>query len=300
MSEVSVIIPTHNRPEFLKRSIKSVLDQSYQDLELIIVDDGSKPTAQNIVDSFQDSRIRFIRQEVSRGGGTTRNIGIRAATGNFIAFLDDDDEWVQEKLDIQMSRFSKTDSGVGFCFSAVTNIYDNHEEISHVLNGVHDHFIRALGNPKGYLTVTLIIKREVFDRIGLFDEFLPSHQEADLVIRMSRHFKGLGIDLPLVKVNMRSGHAHIGGQMKNRITGREMIISKNLDDFQHHPDELASHYFQLGLWCRALSKYHVARQYFWRALRTKFSLRSLVHMISMMGNGMIYQLIRLFRNERTR
>ena len=113
MSEVSVIIPTHNRPEFLKRSIKSVLDQSYQDLELIIVDDGSKPTAQNIVDSFQDSRIRFIRQEVSRGGGTTRNIGIRAATGNFIAFLDDDDEWVPNKLAIQMEYFEGTPDDVG-------------------------------------------------------------------------------------------------------------------------------------------------------------------------------------------
>lgn len=300
MPKVTVIIPTRNRLESLKKSIESIRGQTYTDWELIVIDDGSELPVCPMATSLGDDRIKCIRHNIAQGGGAARNTGIRAAAGDFIAFLDDDDEWVLEKLDIQMERFTDTPADVGFCFSAVTNIYDDHEETSYVLDGVHNHFTRALGNPKGYLTVTLVIKREIFEKIGLFDEALPSHQEADLIIRVSKHFKGLGINQPLVRVNMHSSYDRIGGKIERRIAGREMIIRKHLDDFQRHPDELASHYFQLGLWYRALGKYHVARQYFWRAILTKFSLLSSAHMISLLGNGVIYRLVRLFRNERTR
>ncbi len=291
MPKISIIIPTHDRLEMLKRAIGSVLAQTYTDWELIVVDDHSEPSARSVIESFADSRIHFIRHEMSQGGAAARNSGIREACGNYIAFLDDDDEWIPEKLTIQMERFSVTGPEVGFCFSAVENIYDDRREISKVADGVQDHFLQALGNPKGYLTVTLIIKREVFDRVGLFDESLPSHQESDLIMRAAKYYKGLGVNRPLVRVNMRSGYGRIGSKPSRRILGREMLIKKHYVDMAKYPDILAFHYFQLGLWHRSIKKYREARRYFWCAFQTHPSFRSIAHSISMLGDGALYRLI---------
>ena len=92
MPNVSVIIPTHNRPELFSRAIRSVLAQMYQDFEIIVVDDGMKERAESVVSALGDSRIRYIKNETSLGGGGARNRGIKEAHAEFIAFLDDDDE----------------------------------------------------------------------------------------------------------------------------------------------------------------------------------------------------------------
>lgn len=291
MPKVSVIIPTHNRPELLKKAIESVLAQTYSDFEVVVVDDGLQKRSNGIVEQFHDRRIRYLQHDAERGGSAARNSGIRAATGDFIAFLDDDDEWLPEKLDIQMARFAPTDPDVGFCFSAVTNIYHDHEEHTVVLDGIRDHFSRALGNPKGYLTVTLIVKRKVFDTVGLFDEALPSHQETDLIIRAAKYFKGLGINQSLVRVNMQSGYDRTGGSIERRIAGREMIIRKNLHDLRRHREKLAWHYFQLGLWYRSLKDYRTARKYFWMAFKAKPSVRLIAHTVSMLFSGVGYRIL---------
>ena len=100
---VSVIIPTYNRAKWLKKSIQSVLDQTYRDLELIVVDDGSTDRTPEVVKSFKDKRIRYFRQTKkfpikSQGAAAARNVGIKKARGEFIAFNDDDDLWKKRKL----------------------------------------------------------------------------------------------------------------------------------------------------------------------------------------------------------
>lgn len=292
MPMVSVVLPTHNRPELLRCAIISVRAQTYTDWELIVVDDGSIPSAQNIVEGFHDPRIRFIRHELPRGGGAARNAGIKAVHGEYVAFLDDDDEWAPEKLMVQMGRFTATGPEVGFCFSAVTNVYDDHRERTIVLDGIRDHFIRALGNPKGYLTVTLVVKRSAFDDAGVFDESFPSHQEAELVIRLAKRFKGLGVNQPLVLVNMRGGYERVGTALQRRIAGRNMLVEKHIAELREHPAVLAAHYFQLGLWHRDLAEYRDARHCFWRAFTTHPSLRLLMHAVSMIGGGRPYVFVK--------
>src|SRR3989338_8677774 len=103
MVKVSVIIPTHNRPELLKRAVKSVLNQTYKDLEVIVVDDGLEKRADETVNSFNDSRLKYIQHPEEKGGSAARNTGIKNSSGEFIAFLDDDDEWLPEKLEIQIN-----------------------------------------------------------------------------------------------------------------------------------------------------------------------------------------------------
>ena len=228
MSTVSVVIPTHNRPELLKKAVASVERQTYRDFELIVVEDKE-----------------------SRGGGWARNQGIRQARGKYIAFLDDDDEWLPEKLELQMSALETAPDDVGFCFSAVTNQYDNREETTVVPEGIGNYFEQALYSFKTFLNVTLVIKRSVFDDVGIFDERFPSHQEIDLMIRITKKYRGIGINRPLVLVNM-TPHDQVGSKLDRRIAGRKMIIKKYWREYLKRPRVLYFHCRQLAIWYRDL------------------------------------------------
>src|SRR4030042_5052103 len=102
MPTVSIIIPTYNRAHLVMRAINSVLDQSFQDFEIIIVDDASRDNTEKMVSGIRDKRIFYIRHEKNRGGSAARNTGIKQARGEYIAFLDSDDEWLPEKLEKQL------------------------------------------------------------------------------------------------------------------------------------------------------------------------------------------------------
>jgi len=95
---VSVIIPTYNRAHLLDRAIRSVLDQTYQDFELIVVDDGSSDPTAEVIATFADPRIYYLRHEKNRGAAAARNTGIEASQGDYVAFLDSDCEWLPKKL----------------------------------------------------------------------------------------------------------------------------------------------------------------------------------------------------------
>lgn len=292
MPKVSVVISTHNRPELLKRAIKSVLNQSFQDFEIIVVDDGLEKRADKVITFFNDKRIKYIQHSKEKGGSAARNAGIKNSKGEYIAFLDDDDEWLPKKLEIQMKKFERTSEDVGFCFSAVKNIYDDREEVTNVLGGIDNYYELTLRRFKGFLTSTLIIKKNTFDKVGIFDEKFPSHQEVDLMIRVSKQYKGLGINRALVKMNMAKEHDQIGKNLKRRIMGREMILKKYYSEFKKRPKILAKHYFQIGLWHRDGQDLTRARHMFKKAWQTSFKIRHFLHYSSLFFNGKLYKLFR--------
>ncbi len=281
MPKVSVIIPTFNRPELLLFAVKSVLNQTYDDFEVIIVDDGVEKRADKIISEIKDPRVRYIQHERSLGGGSARNTGIKNARGQFLAFLDDDDEWVREKLSIQMKSFENTPKEVGFCFSGVKNIFDDHISVSKVYDGIVDYYETSLTRFKGVLTVTLIVKRYVFDDVGFFDTTLPSHQEAELIIRISKKYKGLGINQPLVNVLMKSGHSQIGKNLDRKIKGRELTIEKHKQEIEKYPEKLAKHYFWLALLHRDNGNMKKAIELLKMAMKTKFKLRYFLHFVNL-------------------
>src|SRR5262245_46961170 len=98
MPKVSVIIPTHNRADFLRDAIFSVLNQTFQDFEIIVVDDASTDNTSEVIGAFNDERIRYLRHDTNKGGSAARNTGILNSQCDYIAFLDDDDQWLPEKL----------------------------------------------------------------------------------------------------------------------------------------------------------------------------------------------------------
>ncbi len=267
--KVSVVIPTCNRPDMVARAVRSVLDQTYQDFEVIVVDDGLQKRADLAVRAISDPRVCYIAHDTNKGGSAARNTGIRAARGGYIAFLDDDDEWVSDKLEMQVKALDHAGNDVGFCFTAVTIDTGERKIRTIVEEGARSYYPLALSRLKGFLTVTLVIKRHVFEKVGIFDETFPSHQEAELMIRVAKDFKGLGINIPLVLVNNRDDHEHIASNRMKRIEGRLLLIKKHKAEFKEHPDILAKHYFWLALQYRNVGQQEKARGALGKAIALK-------------------------------
>lgn len=278
MPKVSVVIPTYNRPDLVSRAIDSVLAQSFQDFEVIVVDDGMEKRSEATVSAFGDKRIKYIKNESSLGGGGARNVGIKNAQGEFVAFLDDDDLWLPKKLEIQIKTIEEAIGGAGFCFTSVVKDDGKKRENTSVDENTRDWSVRSLTRFKGFLTSTLLVNRKVFEEVGYFDESFPTHQEADLILRISQVYKGVGINMPLVIMDI-SPHEHIGGNIKKRIIGREKIISKHKDLISKYPDILAKHYFWLGLLYRNDGQFDKAREVFKQSLGLRFNFRTVFHLM---------------------
>ncbi len=113
---VSIIIPTYNRANLVIRAIESALNQTYRNIELIVIDDGSKDQTPQIISQIKDPRIRYIRYEENRGASHARNVGLSLAKGEFISFLDSDDEFLPQKIEKQLEAFEKSENvGAVYC-----------------------------------------------------------------------------------------------------------------------------------------------------------------------------------------
>ena len=190
MSKVSVIIPTCDRAEYLRVAIASVLNQTFQDFELIVVDDASANNPSVLVESFHDDRIKFLRHENRRGGSAARNTGIVNSKCDYIAFLDDDDEWFPDKLARQMALLLASPPEVGCIYTGYVTVdrstgETKGQQIPQKRGDLSSDLLseNCLGG-----TSSVLLKRECFDKVGLFDETLPSFQDYDLWIRISRKF----------------------------------------------------------------------------------------------------------------
>lgn len=181
---VSVVIPTFNMARFLPEAVGSVLGQTYPHLEIHVIDDGSDDDPRGALGPLlADSRVRF-QTILQSGQARAKNVGIRAAAGQFIAFLDADDLWVPDKLERQLPLFERPEIGV---------VYTDHQNIDdqgHPLpttsprprtgRVTNELFI------ENFVTgMTAIVRRECFDRVGLFDESIPMGIDYDLWLRIS-------------------------------------------------------------------------------------------------------------------
>ncbi|MBL1211024.1 glycosyltransferase [Geminocystis sp. GBBB08] len=163
-SLVSVIIPVYNREKYVAQAIESVLKQTYQSLDIIVIDDGSTDKSAEIIKSF-GSKIRYFYQEHS-GLANTLNKGINLTNGEFIAFLDSDDLWTENKLNLQM-KVLKNNPQVSIIFAYVQQF------ISPELDkNIRDKIDLPNEIMKGYVKGTMLAKKEVFSQIGLFDNTL--------------------------------------------------------------------------------------------------------------------------------
>jgi glycosyltransferase involved in cell wall biosynthesis len=187
---VSVIIPCFNYGQFVGEAIQSVLNQTYPDLEVIVVDDGSTDTTRDVVYSFRDPRIRYVYQE-NAGENVARNTGIQQARGEFIAFLDADDLWLPQKLEKQLRLFEEDpEVGLAYCLfsyfdSESGNVVGFHKEYKCFRGNVLEKLYEKnfIGSP------TPVIKRDVFEKTGLFETDDQSVDDWTLWTKIAFHYK---------------------------------------------------------------------------------------------------------------
>lgn len=198
---VSVIIPTYNRENLITKPIRSVLTQSYQDFEIIVVDDCSTDNTEKVVKSFNDPRIKYIRHQRNSGPAIARNTGIENASGSYIAFLDSDDEWLSEKLEKQLNLFQQCDPEVGVVYTGV-ELVNEFNQVKRVKTPTYRGFLRerllyknVIGTPS-----TVIVKRNYLEQVKGFDANIPPFvEDADLWLRLSEYCKFEVISEPLVR-----------------------------------------------------------------------------------------------------
>ena len=236
----SVIIPTYNRIDFLKKAIDSVLRQTYQDFEIIIVNDnpGDKSTVDILVAKYD--KIKVIHHESPKGGNAARNTGILYSKGEIIAFLDDDDTWLPEKLNYHLKEHENQQEA-GVVFSDCLYVYNNKHIADHVYSAeVPGNVIESMGSGNFCPATSSIvsIRRECTEKCGLFDEKLVSFQDWDYWFRIA-HVFGF-VHLPMVLVHFRQ---HLGDRTSHneekRRKGLSQIINKwndkiNVKDFSRN------------------------------------------------------------------
>lgn len=203
---VSVIIPTYNGSRFIKETVQSVIDQTYPNIEIIIVDDGSTDITPDILKSIKDTRITYIRQE-NTGVAKARNHGIDISKGDYIAFLDHDDVWLPHKLERQLLLFKKNPK-VAMVY-ADTFIMDENNSIintySHKIKFYRGMIFKELFSSCFITILTVVIKKSVFLEVGPFLPFKIC-EDYDLLLKCAAKYPIDYIDEPLAKYRVHGAN----------------------------------------------------------------------------------------------
>jgi glycosyltransferase involved in cell wall biosynthesis len=244
---VTVVMPAYNRADLIADSIQSVLDQTYQNWELVIADDGSTDDTRKVVSNFTDPRIHYHRFEHNGGFGTARNRGIKLAKGSLIAFLDSDDLWRPDKLMLQVLLLSQHPESA-FVFNNIELFGDTTIQAPEYSNIFDAKFFPILLEEKEvvFYPSTLIFKKSVVEKIGLLSEQSPTGADHDFLLTMSLAFKGSFSNERLVRIRKHAANT----SSTNKIFG--------------YPDSIAhaTKFFNLGVITKSQFKTLVARYYY--------------------------------------
>lgn len=286
---VSVIIPTYNRGHLIERSVKSILDQSFSTLEVIVVDDCSTDNTADVVKNIKDERVRYICLKVNSGANAARNAGVLHAKHNFIAFQDSDDVWHKRKLEIQM------DFLIGNKLDVVASRYN--QLINNEFNAlvpadkVDSNNLKLIELAKNVIsTQTILGKKECF-LSEPFDANFPRLQDWELAIRLVHKYNVGYINDPLVDVYLQSDS--ISTNPEKFIQALDMLISKHR--FLYNERELEFQYINLSAYKAALNLHGKPNKYLFAAYQNKKTLKILLFIILDL-TGLIKPLAFLKRN----
>lgn len=197
---VSVIIPTYNREKTIMKSLQSVLEQTFTDIEVIIVDDGSTDNTKQIIKSINDDRIRYIYQD-NKGACSARNRGIKEARGEYIAFQDSDDKWQRNKIEIQLSALQHNQADICFCRFTKHGYSEVEGQISPIIRSGTIKYWDLIRNSV-VSTQTILAKKCVFQKY-MFDSHIKRLQDYDWTIRVGKECVFYLCDSPLVDVYLQ-------------------------------------------------------------------------------------------------
>lgn len=267
---VSAIITTYERPENLYRAIRSVLNQSYENIEIIVVDDNNENSkyrieTEKIIKSFlkKGIHIHYYKHKKNKGGSAARNTGIKNSKGSYIAFLDDDDEWTPEKVKKQVETLNNSNNKIGAVYTGIKLIKQNNNFenlIFHKRGNQLKNLLLNLFTPGS--TSTLMFKKKVLDELNGFDETFQRHQDLEILIRLFRNYEIEVINEPLVlKYGFNFPNANNLENIKRKYLNTFMD-DINKFSFADKRKIFATQYFQISKFYLKEKKYFNGLKYF--------------------------------------
>jgi glycosyltransferase involved in cell wall biosynthesis len=281
---VSVVIPTHNRAHWVGEAVDSVLAQTYPNLELIVVDDGSTDNTRERLLSYGD-RLTYVHHP--HGQVAALNLGIARARGKYIALLDDDDAWLPDKLRLQIPvleespdiGFVGTDMYITDASGTILDRWGKPPSIPETFEGLVEENI--LGAP------SVVFRKDLFDQVGGFDGSLPTTQDYDLWLRLARVSRFVCLDVPTVKWRIHGKNKHLNRvqKLKDRVriltrpenighlgfVGRRFRIARLYYEYAVEFEGLGLPWAAARAYLRAVALYPFVGRYYWTGGTLGFS-----------------------------
>ena len=239
--KVSVVIPTYSRPRYLKRCIDSILNQTYKNIEIIVVDDNNPDSlfrneTEQIMEEYKYIKeVMYLKHEKNKNGSAARNTGWKFSSGEYITFIDDDDEILKTKIEKQINCLESLDKSWGACYTGYQLIKENgvkqySSEKRHG-NCYIDALMRTMFMGSGS---NLMVRKEIVDEIGGYDESFLRNQDIEFLVRVLKKYKLAYIDEPLLII-------HQEGFRENRSFSQIDNYTKHyLNKFENSINELDS------------------------------------------------------------
>ncbi len=247
---ITAVVTTHCRePEIVARALKSVLNQTYRDIEIFLIDDSApdyekRDDVKRLAEGLS-SRLKYIRHSSCLGACAARNTGLFEAKGEFIAFLDDDDEWLPDKIQKQIIGFDSDEVGLVYCNSKVIDDLTGKTHVNRLKkrrNNVffelfEDNFVGSASFP--------LIRTNALRMIGGFDVELKAKQDVDAWLRLSKFCSFNYVDEPLAIYHVHGGD-RISTNPHSKISGIERLLEKYIDDLKNNKSAYASRLLSLA------------------------------------------------------
>ena len=288
--KVSFIIPTYNRAHVIRRSIESALDQTFQDFEILIVDDGSTDeTFDALAPLLELPKVQYLRHEKNKGSQAARNTGIRHARGDYIAFLDSDDTWIPKKTELQLDALDKKGADCVVVTGilkiengAQTRFFDRKYE-----GYVYPELLASDGPGYG----CLLVPRAWFTQIGFLDESISAFADWDTCISLSKLFKFTTVDEPCVNYYQDDPSA-IQKNKRELARSYRYIVEKHQKDMVRFIGKrgLARHYMTMALIFDDAGDFDSCRTYMVKAFENddRDPLTFLLALVTLLGERVFH------------
>jgi glycosyltransferase involved in cell wall biosynthesis len=296
---VSVVIPTYGRSETLVEAVRSVIKQTYTNIELLVVDDASPTPVEKQVSKLPFgslTAVEFIRHEENRGANVARNSGIDAASGQYVAFLDDDDRWDERKIDRQMAAFRDSDPGTGVVYTGIR--YERPNETVVKTPEWRGDVVEDLlaGRNFGQFS-SLMVHTDVIEAAGRPDERFPIWQDREWFFRLAQHCRFEPVTEPLTI--RKTGHDdQISGNFEGkRDVAYPLFVEKHRSlaaeyGVRYERLFLATLRYSLAKTAIRCQHYSEARKYFLLTFLAYPAYESsFAYLLATIGGGLTYPLI---------
>lgn len=213
---VSVITPTFKRPDTLPRTINSVLNQTYPNVEIIVIDDnnpdteGRRHTEEIMAPYANNPRVKYIKHDHNKNGAAARNTGVRHSNAKYIALLDDDDEYLPGKIEAQVKLLESLSDEWGACYSMAYTKKENAPYVPLSEKREGDLYLKALTRELSFLAGSnLMVKKSVYEEVGGFTETFTRNQDKEFVTKVLKKYKLAYSSVPGLIVYIHGNYSHV-------------------------------------------------------------------------------------------